>query len=303
MDRWDRIGRCAAYAAALALTPYLLIKVSWVIGSLLGVAPIGKGFSLGSWVLLNTVTIAMAGTGIALALALVRPWGMRLPGRLVALGAWAGAGFLVSILPYAVLSTLLGASHGDSETGPADDAAAPGWEAALIQFGFVGMGLGLAVALPCYLRRRWPDAFAGRVGEGPRAGLPWAAVTAAVVGVVWLYWAVGGTLGMAHPAERSTDGHLLTGLGAIWALIGATAVWMICRSRPARWPRWLPLALGWLGSGSLVAWSGWKLPATLFITLTHPADVIPPENPALAIPLHLAAVVAGAGMLRTLVAR
>lgn len=39
MDRWDRMGRLAAYGGAAAMAPYAVIKVSWVIGSLLGLAP------------------------------------------------------------------------------------------------------------------------------------------------------------------------------------------------------------------------------------------------------------------------
>lgn len=318
MERWDRIGRRAAYGAALALLPYVLIKVSWVIGSLAGLAPVGGGFSLAGWVLFNMVTVGMAGTGIALALALVRPWGMRIPGWLVAFCAWTGSGFLVSVLPYSMLSALLDSGSGDR--GGDDDPVMPGWEAALVQFGFVGMGLGLAVALPAYLRRRWPAAFTGRVGDGAGDGRgtgdgegattgsgagtpPWSAAVAAVVGLVWLYWAAGGTLGIARPAERTSSGYLLTGMGAGWALAGAAALWTLVRARPARLPRWLPMALGWLGSGSLFAWSGWKLPVTLAVSLADPSEVTQPENLAVATVLHLAAVVAGADMMRKLVAR
>jgi hypothetical protein len=71
VDRWDRVGRVAAYGAALALTPYLLIKVLWVVGSLLGLLPVGAGFCKVEWVVLNSATIGMAGIGIAVALALV----------------------------------------------------------------------------------------------------------------------------------------------------------------------------------------------------------------------------------------
>ncbi|MFD9724978.1 hypothetical protein [Streptomyces sp. NPDC059072] len=138
MDRWDQVGRSAAYGAALALSPYLLIKVAWVVGSLVGVLPIGNGFGLAEWVVLNTVTVGMAVIGIALALALVRP-------------------------------------------------------------------------------------------------------------------------------------------------------------------RRLPLAFGWVGSGSLFAWSAWKLPLTLYVAMSVPADATPPEDITVAVVLHLCAVVAGAAMMRTLV--
>lgn len=300
MDRWDRIGRRAGYGAALALTPYLLIKLSWVIGSLVGAAPIGEGFNLAGWVLLNTVTIAMAGIGIALALALVRPWGMRIPGRLMAFCSWTGSGFLVSILPYALLSTVLDAARGGA-TNSDDDSTMPGWEGALIQFSFIGMGLGLTLALPAYLRRRWPEAFTAPLADGARTTARWAAAIAAVVGLVWAYWAVGGTLGVAHPAERDTNGYLLTGMSALWALGASAAVWALTRQRPARVPHGPLLTLGWLGSGSLFAWSGWKLPLTLFVALAHPSDVTLPEDLAVAAVLHLAATVAGMCMLRSLV--
>ncbi|AZM46863.1 hypothetical protein DMB38_14540 [Streptomyces sp. WAC 06738] len=308
MEGWDRVGRWSGYGAALALAPYALIKVSWVAGALLGVAPVGGGFSLTGWLLLNTVTIGMAAIGIALGLALVRPWGMRIPGWMVAFCAWAGSGFLVSILPYAVFSTLWdggggggGGGGGDGGSASRDDPAMPGWEAALIQFSFVSMGLGLALALPAYLRRRWPEAFTGRAGDGPRTVACRSAGVAAAVGLVWLYWAAGGTAGVAHPGERSTDGYLLTGLSAFWALAGAAAVRSLAQTRPAPVPRPLLLGLGWLGSGSLFAWSGWKLPLTVYVALARPADVTLPESPAVAAALHLAAVMAGLGMLGMLV--
>ncbi|GGV89152.1 hypothetical protein GCM10015535_42250 [Streptomyces gelaticus] len=301
MTRRDRVGRYGGYGAALALTPYLLIKVSWVVGSLLGLAPVGKGFGLAGWVLLNAVTIGMAGVGIAMSLALVRPWGMRIPGWLVAFCTWTGAGFLVSVLPYAVLSTVLDAGQGGAAGGGGDDPAMPGWESALVQFGFIGTGLGLALALPAYLRRRRPDAFTGRTGGGEATAAPWAAVVAAVVGLVRLYWAVGGTAGLSNPSERDIDWHLLTGLGALWALAGAAALRMLGRKHSAPVCRRILSALVWLGSGSLFAWSAWKLPLTLFVALAHPADTTLPESLAVAAVLHLAAVVAGVGMLGPLI--
>ncbi|MER5733286.1 hypothetical protein ABT084_33990 [Streptomyces sp. NPDC002138] len=311
MERWDRVGRKAAYGAALALSPYLLIKVSWVIGSLVGVLPIGEGFGLAAWVALNTVTIGMAAIGIALALALVRPWGMRIPGALVALCSWVGSGFLVSVLPFLLVGALRSAggdAGGDAVGGAGgggDDPALPVWEGVLLEFSFVGMGLGLALAVPAYLRRRWPDAFAGRVGDGPRAVAPWAGVVGVVGGVipglVWLYWAAGGTLGIAHPAERNTDGYVLGAVWGFWALAGSVAIWTMARARPARLPRWIPLTFGWVGSGSLFAWSAWKLPLLLIVAMARPAGVTPPEDLTVALALHLCAVVAGAAMIRTLV--
>jgi hypothetical protein len=303
VEPWDRVGRIGAYGAALALTPYLLIKVSWVVGSLVGLLPVGAGFGETEWVVLNTATIGMAAIGIAVALALVRPWGMRIPGAPLAFCAWVGTGFLVPVLPYAVLSSLFGSADSDPKGGGEDSPSMPGWEATLVQTGFVGMGLGLAVALPAYMRRRRPDAFAGRVGDGggssPRGPWPITLIGTAL-GLTWLYWAAGGTAGVAHPAERDLGWRLLSGVFGVWALLASAATWAVVHGRPARVPHWAALAVGWLGSGSLFAWSGWKLPLTLYLAVAEPADTVLPENLALGAALHLAAVTVGAMMLRSL---
>ncbi|MFD3682247.1 hypothetical protein [Streptomyces sp. NPDC058613] len=77
----------------------------------------------------------------------------------------------------------------------------PAWEGLLMECGFLGMGLGLAHAIPACPRRRRPGS-RRRAGNGPRTARPWPAAAAAAVGLVWLYWAAGGSLGTAHPAER-----------------------------------------------------------------------------------------------------
>ncbi|MFE9882154.1 hypothetical protein [Streptomyces sp. NPDC005784] len=305
MERWDRIGRVAAYGAAAALVPYLVIKVSWVVGSLLGLLPVGRGFSLSGWLVLNTVTIGMAAAGIMLGLALVRPWGMRIPGWLVGFFAWVGSGFLVSILPFVVVSALVdsGTSSAKGSGTSGGDAAMPGWEAVLLQCSFVGTGIALAIALPAYLWRRWPHAL--RRPEQPRtrtsSGAVWPAVTGAVTGLAWLYWAAGGPLGIAHRDERQASWHVLVGVSACWALVASAAVLALDRRRSTRLPYPLLLALAWLGSGSMCAWSGWRLPATVYVALAHPSDVGYPENLAVAVALHVLAVLTGAGIMRTLV--
>lgn len=294
-NRWDRVGRIAAYGAALALTPYVVIKASWVIGSLVGALPVGAGFSTASWVVLNTITIGMATAGIVVALSLVRPWGSRLPGRPLALCAWVAVGFLVPLLPFAVLSSLLqpDAHPGEQQHDPA---AMPGWEAALIQIGFIGMGLGLALGLPAYLRRRWPGMFTVRLdGTGRQLRRQRvAALIAAAVGVFWLAWTAGSTLGVAHPATVDASWRVLNGISGAWALIMAFSIHALQRRKPLRTPRWIPATGAWIGSGTLFAWSGWKLAITCYLIIVRPAVVALPENLDVAAVLHTLAVLAAA---------
>lgn len=268
VDRWDRAGRIAGYGAAVALTPYLLIKVSWVLGALFGVLPTGQDMGLTEWVVLNTVTVGMAAVAIGVALALVRPWGRRIPARLLVLGSWMGAGFLVPLLPYAVVGF-----------ADIDGGSMPDWEAWLIQAGFVGMGVGLAVALPAYFRRRWPHEMTGRIGEPPLSRAPmtgWSIAAAIALAAVWTYTAVGN--------ER-----VLGLLFAAWALAAAVAMGCLVAGRPPQASRGVAMTVAWLGSGSLFAWSAWKLPLSFFIDTGAPVWS------------HALGILAGAVMLRTLV--
>ncbi|MGQ4420438.1 hypothetical protein ACN6LA_000466 [Streptomyces sp. SAS_269] len=126
-------------------------------------------------------------------------------------------------------------------------------------------------------------------------------MTGAVTGLAWLYWAAGGPLGIAHRDERPANWHVLVGVSACWALAASAAVLALVRGRSTRLPYPLLLAPAWLGSGSMFAWSGWRLPATLYVALAHPSDVSYPENVAVAVTLHLTAVLTGAGIMRSLV--
>ncbi|MFI0355623.1 hypothetical protein [Actinomadura sp. 9N407] len=68
----------------------------------------------------------------------------------------------------------------------------PQWEVAFLTIGFAGMALGLAVAVPIYLRERWPRAFLGRVGQGrPRLSKPVTAAMAVAVGLGLLWYRSG----------------------------------------------------------------------------------------------------------------
>ncbi|WP_179277118.1 hypothetical protein [Actinoplanes regularis] len=295
-----------AYGAALAMTQYLLIKISWVIGALFGLIPRDEHFSVAGFVLLNTVTIGMAAAAIALALALVRPWGERIPAFVVLSCAWIGCGFLVPMLPYALLDTLISAT---SDSSGSAAPVMPAWEYSLLQVSFLGMGAGLAVALPFYLKARWPAAFDGRIGAGGTAVRPTrvfrlgagliALVGASSVGVLNLYWAMGGTIGLDQPAARESSWYLQVGNTGIWSLAGAWSIWVVTRGRPAM-PLWIPVSVSWLASGFLVAWGGWKLPLAVIQILEDDTGTVWPEQLGVAVAQFLLSVVAGAGMLSAL---
>jgi hypothetical protein len=250
-------------------------------------------------VLLNATTIVMAVAGIALALALVRPWGNRIPALPLLGCAWIGTGFLIPMLPFMVLNGLLNDNSGGTGDG---DTVMPAWEMALIGVSFAGMALGLAVALPLYMRDRWPHAFTGTVAADSavaRRSGPWAVAvaTAVAVGLLELYWAVGGTLFLDHPDRREPPWHLLNGNSGMWALLGAGAVYTLALGRPARLPLWLPMSTAWLVSGFLFAWSAWRLPFAGYLAARPDVNSWPENLTVFAIKCAIG-VVAGITLLR-----
>lgn len=83
-----RMRRIFGYGAAIAVTPYLLIKIAWTFGLFVPTEQMDDA----SWRAINAVTAVIAIVGILLAMAFCRPWGERLPAWLVALPVWVGTG-------------------------------------------------------------------------------------------------------------------------------------------------------------------------------------------------------------------
>jgi hypothetical protein len=258
----------------VALTPYLIIKVGWVAGALAGLLPSAAGMSVAAFVALNVVTIGLAAAGILLALALGRRRATG-PARPLLVVSWIGSGLLVPMLPFMVVTSHL---------------AGIGWEGALLTVSFFGTGLALAVAVPLYLRERWPGVVLRPVPRDRAAVLAMAA--AGSVSLSELYWAAGGTLGLAHPAARDGDWRLLTGNTALWSLAGLGAVAALTGDRQ---PRWIAVAVAWVSSGLLFAWSAWKLPLTWYLAAGD-ANTVWPEQLAAAAAQDAAGVVAGLAM-------
>ncbi|MDH2427687.1 hypothetical protein [Sphaerisporangium sp. TRM90804] len=314
--RWSAVRRIAGYSAASTLSLYLVVKAIWIVALLSGNGSPEIRTDTADWVVLNAVTVGMSLIGVVLGLALAQPWGRRLPAAALIFVAWAGVGFLIPMLPYMLVTAVLGAAGAGTGTGTEATSAEGGvvmhdWDTALISIGFAGMAMGLAVGLPIYMWERWPHAFVGRLDDAsPAAALPrspWnlhmvrtTMVVACALGILWLYWAVGGTLGLdpARLDPMDLNGRLLSGNSAIWAFIGAWSVRLIAGRRSAsRLPFWIPMALAFTASGSLFAWSGWKLT----MTLLRPGGYVPAEDLVVAVVQHAAAIGAGLAIMAVLV--
>jgi hypothetical protein len=207
--------------------------------------------------------------------------------------SWVGAGFLVPMLPYALISGVLG-SGSDEDGGSGSPQS---WETILITIGFGGMAVGLAVALPIYLRERWPRAFLGRTGDAPVRTSPLVTVAmsvAAGLGLIWCQWALGGTLGLDR--HWDLNGRLLNASSGLWALLGAWSIWSLTSGRPAQVRLWIPMTLAFAASGSLFAWSAWKLPMVIF----HPGGFATVEHTPVALVEHILSISVGLILMTTI---
>jgi hypothetical protein len=255
--RLIRMRKIWGYGAALAVMPYLLIKIVWTLGLFIPAEHIGDT----SWRMINAATVVIAAFGILLAIAFCRPWGERLPAWLVVLPVWIGTGLLVPML---FLAPILGpaAMNRDRVSGSADIWA---YEQFLIIISLIGVGICLPLALAGYAKTRWPEALGGPLDFGEPSGNThklqttlgrMVAVGCILLGVLKLFWAGGGTLGIDASLmdSRNLWWHLLSLSTGAWALVGAWGILVLTSRKGSR--RFLPpMAAAWISSGMLFSYN------------------------------------------------
>ncbi|WP_274562485.1 hypothetical protein [Streptomyces spiramyceticus] len=154
----------AGLLGAAALLPYVTLKTAWALGATVGYTGDGRPgidpeytSNAGIWLYDHGVdiTAVLALIGMALAFALTRPWGERLP-RLPLIGlGWAGAGALA---PFGIFLLVFGALTwaGVIEEGKGPESHAP-WVVVVAYGGFSLYGLALARATHAYRLRTRRD--------------------------------------------------------------------------------------------------------------------------------------------------
>ncbi|MFK7691407.1 hypothetical protein [Paenibacillus sp. HJGM_3] len=254
---WMKMSRIYGYSAAIAVTPYLLIKMAWTFGLFIPTEQMGDT----SWRAINAATAVIAIIGILLALAFSRPWGTRLPAWLVAFPVWVGTGLLVPML---ILAPVLGpaAMTRDKGAGAADVWV---YEQLFVMVSLVGVGICLPIALAGYAKARWPEAFGGSLDYRELKGNTWqlqqtlARLVGAgciLLGIIKVFWAAGGTLGIdpARLDERDVWWHLLTLSIGAWSLAGAWGL-LVLTSRNGSRSFLPPMASAWISSGMLFSYN------------------------------------------------
>jgi hypothetical protein len=267
--------------AVAACLPYLALKIAWVCGSTFGIEGPG-GSEKGAITALNTITVVMESVAVTSALALGRPWGQRLPAWLPVLPMWIAGGLLGTVLTAIPISVLTSGSSSQPSAGPPTHTSpAAVFVSVAVNGGIAIQGLTLMPLFILYARERWGHLLRGRIADlhdSPiRPVQKLAACIAALLAVLpltlHLLWATGSGIGRSK-AMIAAPNAFATALDAAtigMILVAAVAGLMIAFGRPRRQPLVLPLAFGWFGAGSMTAWGGWLLIASL-IPMENPSD-------------------------------
>jgi hypothetical protein len=163
----------AAWAGALALVPYAVMKTYWAFGGTAG-RPAGDlaaqferngAPELLVWMERHGLDFTVMGAlgGALLLMGLVRPWGMRVPRWVLLVPGWAGA---VSLTPYGigtVIAATLGISVGTTEGWSP-------WVGVVGGVAFAGLGGALAISSWSYQRRSQAEAVVSGVVDRPSEG-------------------------------------------------------------------------------------------------------------------------------------
>ncbi|WP_232662150.1 hypothetical protein [Pseudonocardia sp. TRM90224] len=241
------LERALGWAAAAGTVPYLALKGIWLFGGHAGVADPAL-LADPSVLVLNVVTAVMDLLVIVLALALVYPWGRRLPAWTLLLPVWVGTGFLAPMAIAVVPGLLLEASEAPPATMPQLES----WVQPMVYSGFAWQGVFLIAAFVLHARRRWDAAV--RVPGAPSGPLGQVLAVVAVGGMATA--AVSALLRLVDGVASGTASGAF--IGAVHAGLGVAAIaGMIALVKGRAERRWLAVGGVFAGSAAPFSWGLW----------------------------------------------
>ncbi|MEV0154902.1 hypothetical protein AB0H57_14305 [Micromonospora sp. NPDC050686] len=247
------------YGLIAAILPYLVLKVLWVAGVMVGVPDSSPAHD--GWQGANLATLALDVVAVGLALAFTQRWGRRLPAWSVLVPAWIGTGFLTPAavqVPVGFVYSLLTTGQPVRMT----DGLVEDWTYTVVYSSFALQGVLLAAAFAGYARSRWGDRYRSAADGEPRSthGVSMVlAVTGAALAAVVAGLRLSAALGT--PDDWRADGWpALVRLGAgveglLACCAGAGILALAATSRTGRRLRpGIAVPLAFVGSGTMTAY-------------------------------------------------
>ncbi|TQK43728.1 hypothetical protein FBY35_5202 [Streptomyces sp. SLBN-118] len=272
--RAPRASRVLRTVTIASCVPYLSLKIAWIAGSRIGI-PDGSVLleHRGLTAVANSVTVLMDGAVIVLALLLTQAWGRRVPAWLLATPMWIAGGLLAPIMVGFPVQLLTHAVTGARPRPAGDKPFLDEWVFGVVYPGFIVQGVALGTLFVLYARERWGHVWRGVVWDLPRAATGRTLKVTAVAGAVLalfpatmhLLWACGARTGLAanRIEQRTADFYVLEAIDVVFVAVAvAGALLLAFRPVPALRVR-TPLAMAWLGSGTVGCWGIWLLIAAV----------------------------------------
>ncbi|MFD8479430.1 hypothetical protein [Kitasatospora sp. NPDC059673] len=279
--RRDRLRTVICVGTIAATLPYLALKIAWVAGSSIGVH--GDGMHSGSMIGANLATLGMDAIAAALALALARPWGRRVPGWLLILPMWVATGLLAPIALVVPVAAVVGAfTDGFSSSGSPDQDTIDGWVYAMVYGGFGLQAVGLVAGFVLHARERWAGVFALRLRDlplGPAAGARrLIAAGVAAFGLIpvgiQLSWAFGSHALRPGDTRTASQSLIIDSGYALIILAGLVGMLAVTRQRQDGRPALRLLVMAWVGTGTAFGWGFfWLVTSSLHTPLNDGSDM------------------------------
>ena len=261
--RGYRLLICAATIGACV--PYLVLKVLWLSGNLVGWNDKSQAGDA-VHVVGNVASAGMDLIAILIVLAFTFRWGQQLPAWLVLLPMWVATGLLAPIALGVPAGALVGAFQGSLV---AQGNGLDVWVYAIVYGGFTVQAVAIVAAFVLYARSRWADVFRKRLADLHRAAtypiqrliVQGSTLVVLLYAATFIAYGFGIGLSPDQAIARTTAqkvAMMVIGLLSLDGLVGMHL--LTARSlRYARMRLWVPLALAWIGASSIFASSLYRL--------------------------------------------
>ncbi|WP_162907001.1 hypothetical protein [Allorhizocola rhizosphaerae] len=243
----------AGVLAIVFALPYVVLKILWTAGVGIGVNDPDLLHQPGM-VTANAFTGLLEVVGIATAVALIRPWGMRIPAWLLLFPMWVGTGLLA---PFVVMVPVAFGADVFYADAVQTDGALASWVHPMVYGGFALQAIALFVAFAGYARERWANVLNGRtdaVLAGPTHRLQRLLAT-----VVCVMAGASAIIMLAGAFSDTFVQGVAKFVGAAAALSAVAGLLLLVhRVRPGG-SHWWAVVLIWLGSAGMFATGGFEV--------------------------------------------